>query len=102
MYVMFHVHMNCIYFILAQRVISCYQDHVRRLLEESPDWPVVVMATTSHPTALSSDMHEGFLHCVPIEVDYTVYVVYHFFYYSQKLHILTKCHIYQITHPILT
>ena len=108
MYVMFHVHMNCVYFVLDQRVISCYQDHVRRLLEESPDWPVVVVATTSHPTALSSDMHEGFLHCVTIEVDYTtsVYVVYHFSYYSQNsmfwlnvisiysfsLHITVNCH----------
>ncbi|KAK2161834.1 hypothetical protein NP493_1557g00002, partial [Ridgeia piscesae] len=39
----------------------------KAVVEESPDWPVVVVATTSHPTALSSDMHEGFLHCVPIE-----------------------------------
>ena len=56
------------FIVVDQRVISSFRKHMATLALESPDWPVVVIATTSTEDSLSSDVHEAFLHQINIEV----------------------------------
>ena len=58
-----------LYFQTDSRVSSYFHECIENVLhKESPDWPVIVLATTSNLNSLTRDMHAGFLHTFEIEV----------------------------------
>ena len=45
-----------------------FQQFLTKITADSPNYPVVIIATAPSSRQLTSDMHEGFLHHVHVEV----------------------------------
>ena len=53
---------------LDPRVINNFRTIIMNLTFELREFPLVVIATTHKPTAVSQDLHEAFLHEIKMEV----------------------------------
>ena len=50
------------------RVAENFHRAIESLSSDSPEWPIVIVATSPAPKLLTADIHEGFLHHVEIKV----------------------------------
>lgn len=54
--------------LIDSRVASYFVSALKKLIDDSSDLPVIVIATTSAAAQISSDINQCFLHCLSVEV----------------------------------